>query len=89
MTTTKATICPVPIADSTAVAKETTPASDARNPAPEVSEVPGDAASDPRSDRGAKRPPRVFTWRSGWRITTDRTAQKRSHINPLGRRKQP
>ena len=67
----------------TVVAKDTTPAPAARKHAPEVTVIPGKAASSTGSDRMPMRQSRVFTRRSKWRITTCRTAQQRSDINPL------
>lgn len=65
------------------VAKDTTPARAASDHAPGVRSIPGRAAPGPGSDRRSKCPVRVFTRRSNWRITTGRTAQQRSDINPL------
>jgi len=65
------------------VAKDTTPARASSDHAPGGRSVPGQAAPGLGSDRQSKCPARVFTWRSNWRITTGRTAEQRSEINPM------
>ena len=78
----KRTKIPVLIARAI-VAKDTTPARAANDHAPGVRSIPGQAAPGTGSDRRSKCPARVFTQRSNWRITTGRTAQKRSETNPI------
>lgn len=64
------------------VAKKTTPAAAAIQRASEVSAALGFPAAGQGSGRGAKCPVQVFTAGSDWRITTGRTAQQCSEINP-------
>jgi hypothetical protein len=64
------------------VAKNTTPAAAAIQRASEVTAAPGVPAAGEGSGRTAKCPVQVFTAGSDWRITTGRTAQQRSEINP-------
>ncbi len=71
-----------PAIGSAVVAKNTTPAAAAIQRAPEVSAALGSPVADQGSGRGAKCPVRTFTAGSDWRITTGRTAQQRSEINP-------
>lgn len=73
----------------TIVAKNTIPAAAAIQRASEVSAALGFPAAGQGSGRGAKCLVRVFTATADWRITTGRTAQQRSEINPPGRRKHP